>query len=103
VYNVYVFLLSILFKIRVFKFPNIDSPDKLYNLNVLNGLNELPLPLRKTVDNDFVFYQTIRKAYGVRITYKLTLISASVRYKIKKSGQITGFGQITKPYYLCDE
>ena len=50
------FLLGMLFKIRAFKSPNIDFPENLYSLDVLEGLNEQSLPLKKTIDDDFVFY-----------------------------------------------
>ncbi|KAH8751182.1 hypothetical protein BGZ57DRAFT_775103, partial [Hyaloscypha finlandica] len=36
----YVFLLGILFKARAFKSISINSPEKLYSLNVLNSLNK---------------------------------------------------------------
>ena len=51
----HVFLLGMLFKIQAFKFPSIDSPERLYSLNVLEGLNEQVLPLREAIDHDFVF------------------------------------------------
>jgi hypothetical protein len=51
----HVFLLGMLFKIQVFKFPSIDSPERLYSLNVLEGLNEQVLLLREAIDDDFVF------------------------------------------------
>jgi hypothetical protein len=60
-----------LFKIQAFKFPGIISPEKLYNLGVLNGLNEQKLPLKEEMNNNFFFYRTIREACGVRIIYKL--------------------------------
>jgi hypothetical protein len=34
------FLLGVLFKVQAFKSPSIVSPEKLYSLNVLNGMNE---------------------------------------------------------------
>jgi hypothetical protein len=36
----HVFLLGMLFKIRAFKSPSIDSPENLYSLDVLERLNE---------------------------------------------------------------
>ncbi|PVH70641.1 hypothetical protein DL98DRAFT_436620, partial [Cadophora sp. DSE1049] len=36
----YVFLFSILFKTRVFKFPSINYSKKLYNLKVFKRLNK---------------------------------------------------------------
>ena len=98
----YVFLLGMLFKVLAFKSPSIDSAEKLYSLGILDGLNEQVLPLRKELDNDFIFCQAVREAYGVRIAHEVQLISASVRYRMKKGGEITGFSQVTKPYCLRD-
>ncbi|KFY89160.1 hypothetical protein V500_05907, partial [Pseudogymnoascus sp. VKM F-4518 (FW-2643)] len=79
-----------------FKSPSIYSPEKLYSLNVLQGLNEQELPLKDEILNNFVFCQAVRKAEGVRIAYNLQLSSASVQYRMKIGGQITGFKQVTK-------
>lgn len=38
----------------------------------------------------------------MRIAHDVQLTSDSVRYRIKKGGQITGFAQVTKPYVLRD-
>lgn len=91
-----------LFKVQAFKSPSIDSPEKLYSLNVLQGLNEQELPLKDEILDDFVFCQAVREAEGVRIAHDLQLSSASVRYRMKIGGQITGFKQVTKPYVLRD-
>jgi len=91
-----------LFKIQAFKSPSITSPEKLYSLNVLDGLNEQQLPLRDDLNNDFVFCKVIETAGGVALARHLQLSSASVRYRMKIGGQITGFAQITKPYVLRD-
>jgi hypothetical protein len=98
----HVLLLGMLFKIQAFKSPSIDSPDKLFSLNVLDGLNQQELPLREAIGDDFVFCQAVREACGVRIAHELALTSASVRYRMKKGGRITGFAQVTKPYCLRD-
>jgi len=97
-----VFLLAMLFKARAFKSPSIDSPERLYSLDILDGLNEQVLPLREELDEDFVFCQAVREAHGVRIAHERQLSSDSVRYRMKKGGQITGFSQVTKPYVLRD-
>lgn len=95
----HVFVLGMLFKIHS-KSPSVDSPEKLYSLNILEGLNEQVLPLREVIDDDFVFCQAVREVYGVRIAHELQLISAG--YRMKKGDQITGFAQVTKPYNLRD-
>ncbi len=61
--------------------------EKLYSLNVLNRLNEQRLPLKEEMDYNFVFYQIIRKACGIRIAHELQLMTASIRYQI-----VTGSG-----------
>jgi hypothetical protein len=91
-----------LFKARAFKSPSINSPEKLYSLDILDGLNEQALPLKEELDEDFVFCQAVRDAHGVRIAHELKLSSDSVRYRMKKGGEIIGFAQVTKPYVLRD-
>ncbi|PQE05390.1 C2H2 finger domain-containing protein [Rutstroemia sp. NJR-2017a BBW] len=91
-----------LFKARAFKSPSINSPEKLYSLDILDGLNEQALPLKEELDEDFVFCQAVREAHSVRIAHELKLSSDSVRYRMKKGGEITGFAQVTKPYVLRD-
>jgi hypothetical protein len=87
----HVFLLGMLFKARAFKSPSIDSPERLYSLNVLDGLSEQKLPLREELDDDFIFCQAVREAHSVRIAHEVQLTLASVWYQMKKGGQITGF------------
>jgi len=91
-----------LFKARAFKSPSIDCPERLYSLKVLKGLNEQPLPLRDNMNDEFIFCEAVREAQGVRIARELQLSSGSVRYRMKVGGEITGFGQVLKPYNLRD-
>ena len=51
----HVFLLGMLFKAQAFKSPSIDSPEKLYSLNVLNGLSKQKFLLKEKLDNKFIF------------------------------------------------
>jgi hypothetical protein len=60
-----------LFKTQAFKSPSIDFPERLYNLNVLNELNEQNLPLREELDIEFIFCQAACEADGVRIAREL--------------------------------
>ncbi|CAG8976664.1 hypothetical protein HYALB_00002180, partial [Hymenoscyphus albidus] len=98
----HVFLLGMLFKIQAFKSPSIISPEKLYSLEVLDGTNEQPLPLKEELDDNFIFCQAVREAHGVRIAHKVQVTSDSVRYRMKIGGQITGFAAVTGPYKLRD-
>ena len=98
----HVFLLGMLFKARAFEDPNIDSPDKLYSLNVLKGLGEQELPLRDGLDDEFVFCQAIREADGIRIAREMQATTDWIRYRMKKGGRILGIKQVVKPYVLRD-
>jgi hypothetical protein len=98
----HVFLLGMLFKVQAFKSSSITSPEKLYSLEVLDGLNEQALPLKEELDDNFIFCQAVREAYGVRIAHEVQLTSDSVRYRMKIGGQITGFAAVTGPYKLRD-
>ncbi|KAH6668376.1 hypothetical protein B0J14DRAFT_675079, partial [Halenospora varia] len=100
------FLLGMLFKVQAFKSPSIISPEKLYSLNVLDGMNEQQLPLKDELSDDFIFCQVVdtacETACGVALARQLQLSSDSVRYRMKIGGQLTGFAQVTKPYVLRD-
>ncbi|EDN05111.1 predicted protein [Histoplasma mississippiense (nom. inval.)] len=98
----HVFLLGMLFYIQAFKSPGIRRPEDLYSLGVLNGLNQQQLPLRDDLADLFVFCSAVREGGGVRIAHEIRLTTASVRTRMKKGGEITGFQQVTKPYVLRD-
>ncbi|EDN09785.1 predicted protein [Histoplasma mississippiense (nom. inval.)] len=98
----HVFLLGMLFHIQAFKSPGIRRPEDLYSLGVLDGLNQQELPLRDDLADLFVFCSAVREGGGVRIAHEIRLTTASVRTRMKKGGEITGFQQATKPYVLRD-
>jgi hypothetical protein len=91
-----------LFRAGAFKSPSIDSPERLYSLKVLKGLNEQSLPLRDEMQEEFIFCQAVREAQGVRIARGLQLSTGWIRYRMKMGGEITGFAQVIKPYNLRD-
>ncbi|KAF4625152.1 hypothetical protein G7Y89_g13019 [Cudoniella acicularis] len=80
------FLLGMLFKVQTSKSPSIVSPEKLYSLNVLDGINEQQLPLKDALSDDFIFCQAVETAGGVFLARHSMLSSNSV----------------TKPYVLRD-
>ncbi|KAJ5111736.1 hypothetical protein NUU61_001366 [Penicillium alfredii] len=101
----HVFLLGMLFRIRAFKnFSKdgrvVDCPENLYSLGVLNGLGEQELKLKDEILDQFVFCQAIREADGFRIALDEQLSEGSLRYRMKRGGEITGFAEVTKPYGL---
>jgi hypothetical protein len=96
------FLLGMLFNVQAFQSPSIVSPQKLYSLNVLDGMNEQQLPLKDELSDHFIFCQTLQTVCGIALTPQLQLTSDSVRCRMKIGGQITGFAQVMKPYVLRD-
>ena len=91
-----------LFHIKAFRDPNIDSPAKLYSLRVLNGLGEQKLPLREDLDEKFLFCQTIREVDGAKIALALGATTAWIRYQLKKGGEVIGLPMHVIPYVLRD-
>jgi Protein of unknown function (DUF3435) len=101
----HVFLLGMLFRIRAFKNiskggPIVNCPENLYSLGILGGLNQQELKLKEELLDRFLFCQAVREAHGVRIAPEQQLSSATVRYWMRREGEITGFEQVTKPYGL---
>ncbi|KGM91453.1 uncharacterized protein PADG_12474 [Paracoccidioides brasiliensis Pb18] len=44
----------------------------------------------------------VREGDGVRIAHERRLTTSSLRNRMRKGGEITGFDQVTKPYILRD-
>ncbi|OJD19983.1 hypothetical protein ACJ73_08602 [Blastomyces percursus] len=87
---------------QVFKSSYINCPGDLYSLGVLNGPNEQRLPLRDALADKFVFCQAAREGDAAHLVHELKLSSVSVRYRMRKGDEITGFEQVSKPYCLRD-
>ena len=101
----HVFLLGMLLHIKGFKSitttgPVLDSPEKLYSLEVLDGLGQQQLKLKDELLDKYMFCQTIREATGFRVALEVKLLASTVRSRMRRAGQITGFDDITKPYIL---
>ncbi|GAB1202546.1 hypothetical protein APSETT445_001164 [Aspergillus pseudonomiae] len=101
----HVFLLGMLFHIKGFKSisttgPVLDSPEKLYSLTVPEGLGQQKLKLKDELLGKYVFCQTIRETTGFRIALEIKLLASTLRSRMRRAGQITGFDAVTKPYTL---
>jgi Protein of unknown function (DUF3435) len=101
----HVCLLGMLFHIQGFKTisttgPVLDCPENLYSLRVLNGLGQQELKLKDEIRDEFVFCQTVRETTGHRIALEKQLTASTVRSRMRRGGEITGFEQVTKPYLL---
>jgi hypothetical protein len=80
--------------------PALDSPEKLYSLRVLDGKGQQKLKLKDELLDKFVFCQVERQPSGYRIALEKPLTAATVRSRMRRGGEITGFDQITRPYLL---
>lgn len=83
-------------------FESITSPEELYRLRVPATCNELLVPLRTELDDQFLFCKAEWKSHGYELTPQVMFSSSKILYYIKKGGEITGFSQVTKPYVLRD-
>ncbi|OJD27056.1 hypothetical protein ACJ73_01562 [Blastomyces percursus] len=101
----HVCLLSMLFHIEGFKKisttgPVLDSAEKLYSLKVLEGKGQQELRLKDELLDKFVFCQVERTSTGFRINLEKRLLASTVRSRMRRGGEITGFEQVTHPYNL---
>ncbi|EQL32851.1 hypothetical protein BDFG_04959 [Blastomyces dermatitidis ATCC 26199] len=94
----HVFLLGLLFHAKAFKSPYIRCPEDLYDLGILDELNEQKIPLRDDLAENFLFCQVVREGEGVRIAHEIKATTASLRNRMKKCGEITGFEYPVGPY-----
>lgn len=94
-----------LFHIKGFKTistngPVLDCSEKLYSLGVLDGKGQQQLKLRAEILDKFVFCQVEREPTGYRIALEKRLKESTLRYWMRRVGEITGFEQLTRPYLL---
>jgi hypothetical protein len=80
--------------------PVLDCPEKLYSLKVLNGKGQQELKLKDELLDKFVFCQVKRLPTGYQIELEKSLTDSTVRSRMRRGGEITGFDQITRPYLL---
>ncbi|EEH17221.2 hypothetical protein PABG_07308 [Paracoccidioides brasiliensis Pb03] len=67
-----------------------------YVLRVLNGLNQQKLSLQDDLTDQFIFCSTVHERDSICITHEIWLTKASVQTRMKKSGEIIGFQQVSK-------
>ncbi|ODH16246.1 hypothetical protein ACO22_06374 [Paracoccidioides brasiliensis] len=101
----HVTLLTMLFHIKGFKSisttgPVLDSAEKLYSVNVLEGKGEQRLLLQDEFLDKFVFCQTEPTPTGFQICLDWMLTAAVVRSRMRRAGEITGFEEVAHPYNL---
>lgn len=72
-------------------FKKIISLEQLYSLRIPTRLNELEVPLRGELDEEFVFCDIQLIGRGYKLIPKVMFLSSKIQYYIKKDREITGF------------
>ena len=96
----YVVLLGLILADDVFLAPNLTSAKKISELDIRPGYEQLPLHLKPSMANIHVFHKSIKTLYGWEISPDQQLPYSTLLPWMKKLGVLTGFPQITRPYYL---
>jgi len=99
-FSPHVILLGLLFSDRAFAASNLTSPEELSRLTIPRGRNELPLCLKRTLDNVPVFRKAVRTLHGWDISPDEPLPYSTLLPWIRTLGEVTGFAQVTRPYSL---
>ncbi|KPM43730.1 hypothetical protein AK830_g2836 [Neonectria ditissima] len=86
-------LLGLLFRHRAFEASRLTTPELLRKLDIHPGEYELPLPLKESMDEIFVFRQTIKTALnGYVISENIRITYSMISSWTKRMGVIAGFG-----------
>ncbi|KAH8663686.1 hypothetical protein BGZ60DRAFT_565713 [Tricladium varicosporioides] len=96
----HVALLGLIFADNAFLAPSLTSAEKISELDIPLGYEQLPLPLKPEMAHIPVFRKSIRTAYGWEISPDQPLPYTTLLKWMKRLGVLTGFPQITRPYCL---
>ncbi|GME38370.1 hypothetical protein MMC13_007471 [Neofusicoccum parvum] len=93
------YFLALAFSDRAFAAPDLDGPEALFKLRVVDGLIEARLPWKEEVLDLPIFRKSHHTVYGMEISNK-PLPDSVVRPWLRKLGEITGMKKICHPYVL---
>ena len=96
----HVALLGLILADDAFLAPNLTSAEKISELDIRPGYEQLPLHLKPSMANIPVFRKSIKTLYGWEISPDQQLPYSTFLPWMKKLGVLTGFPQITRPYCL---
>ncbi|KAI1314729.1 hypothetical protein F5Y16DRAFT_237375, partial [Xylariaceae sp. FL0255] len=98
--NAHVFLLGILFRHRAFLAPSLTLPQHLKTLDIHPGETELSLPLRKDLDQVYIFRRAVETLTGYVISDNEPISYAMMAAWTKRCGELLGLAYETIPYNL---
>ena len=96
----HVALLGLIFADKAFLAPSLTSAERISELDILPGYEQLPLPLKPEMADIPVFRKSVRTPYGWEISPDQQLPYTTLLKWMKRLGVLTGFPQITRPYCL---
>lgn len=95
----HVFLLGILFANQAFEVDDLTSADQLSGLDIMQGDQELPLPLKASLRDVFVFRKAKKTADRYAMTKEGLPYSTAAQW-IRTIGKLAGFATPTIAYSL---
>ncbi|KAH8431665.1 DUF3435 domain-containing protein [Aspergillus melleus] len=91
VFSPHVLLFSILFYVHAFEAPHLTSMEDLRRLLVEGGRQEMPLPLKKEMDNYYVFPKVDVICGQPRILWETPMNGSTLDAQLRTSSEIHGF------------
>ncbi|KAK0619426.1 hypothetical protein B0T14DRAFT_429475, partial [Immersiella caudata] len=100
IFSPYVFLKGILFRHWAFKVPSLTCPDTVSRLNIHLGKWELPLPLKLSMDDIYIFCRAVKTLVGYEISLIKLISPVIITRWVRRVGELTGFEVLTILYNL---
>lgn len=96
----HVFLEGILFRHRAFEAPSLTCPDAVSRLDIHPGEWELPLPLKPSMDDVYIFRRAVKTLVGYEMSPTEPISPTTIAGWVRRVGELTGFEVPTIPYNL---
>ncbi|KXX77138.1 hypothetical protein MMYC01_207556 [Madurella mycetomatis] len=96
----HVFLEGVLFRHRAFEAPSLTCPDAVSRLDIHPGEWELPLPLKASMDDVYIFRRAVKTLVGYEMSPTEPISPATIAGWVRRVGELTGFEVPTIPYNL---
>ncbi len=97
-----IFLLGILFRHRAFEAPSLMSPETISKLDIYPGEQELPLPLKASMKDVFIFRRAIKTLVGYEVSPDTRITYQMMSGWIKRIGELLGLEIPNDPIQLAD-
>ncbi|KAK0612280.1 hypothetical protein B0T17DRAFT_620503 [Bombardia bombarda] len=98
--SVQTFLLGILFRHRAFEAPSLTCPERLTQLDIYPGEQELPIPLKASMKDNYIFRRAIKTLVGYEMSSNKLISYGMMAGWIKRCSEIAGMEVPTIPYNL---